>query len=44
MLENPKGDMFKESAVIAQIACELNPTGGCDVIPKDPYFAAKMRL
>ena len=44
VLETPKGDLIKESAVIAQVAIEMNPEGGVEVVPKDPIQAAKMRL
>ena len=43
-METPAGDLIKESAVIAQVAIELNHGKGVDVVPADPIQAALMRL
>ena len=40
VLETPAGDLIKESAIIAQVAVEMNHGVGCDVVPSDPIKAA----
>jgi len=44
VLETPQGDMLGESGVLMQLAHELAPDKGFELIPKDPIEAAKMRL
>jgi glutathione S-transferase len=44
ILENPQGELIKESGIIAQFAIELGGDEGVALIPKDPFQAAKMRL
>ena len=44
VLENPQGDLIIESSVVMSFACEYKPEGGVDLIPKDPFVAAKMRI
>ena len=43
-LETPSGEMIKESGIIVQLAIELGQGKGVDLVPKDPFAAAKMRL
>ena len=42
VMENPAGDLIPESGVIMAFASE-HSSKGIDIIPKDPFVAAKMR-
>lgn len=44
LLETPKGDIIRESGVIAILADELGGNNGINLFPKDPIQAAKLRL
>mmetsp|Transcript_15974 Transcript_15974/g.34676 ORF Transcript_15974/g.34676 Transcript_15974/m.34676 type:complete len:270 (-) Transcript_15974:106-915(-) len=44
VLETPQGDTIGESGVLMQLAHELAPEQGLELVPKDPILAAKMRL
>ena len=44
VLETPEGELIGESAVIMNYAQEAYPDSGLQLIPKDAFAAARMRL